>query len=210
MICNKCNRNLPDDSVFCQHCGSEINNKKELDDVSNEKKNAEREISDSIERVIEIIPKRKTTNKVRYCKECGHLIDSQTCICTGCKKRYMRGLKHYFSPAPNKLEIFNFAFDICLVIYSCIMLLQIVFSWVIVDVEFYPTFVYGRNYPQFPWVLFTGAFSFLLILFGMSSLVYSIRIRVSTDKKLRSILRFIASIVISITTIVAMMPYVYY
>jgi hypothetical protein len=32
MICNKCNRELPDDSLFCQYCGSKIENVEAIED----------------------------------------------------------------------------------------------------------------------------------------------------------------------------------
>lgn len=61
MRCIHCNQILPDDSTFCQYCGSKVD--------------------------VEVFP-AQTSVKGSFCKNCGSLVDEKTKKCTGCSKQY--------------------------------------------------------------------------------------------------------------------------
>lgn len=143
MQCMKCNHVLPDDSEFCQYCGSRIEKIEltpevdvmalvdEADTVSAAPVSAESETPASGEmpkQPEEVVlplpdlenvepngagtkdshvfgtidvpepkkaPKAKKVKqlKKKYCSRCGSLIDHQSKQCTGCGKKYFKGIK---------------------------------------------------------------------------------------------------------------------
>lgn len=89
MICNNCKHKLPDDSEFCQYCGSKIevaeadsNNQSPMDFVINDTTTQAKST-----------PKKEKIVKTKYCRRCGSLIDNKTKVCTGCGKQYFRGFR---------------------------------------------------------------------------------------------------------------------
>lgn len=137
MKCTKCNHILPDDSEFCQYCGSRIEKTARIPQevpaavkpkvvpaavmpeaaaaqeatvsrvavapacVEPPKHSAEKAIppmpdfNNRVPDVPEKAPKEKRGKqpKRKYCSRCGSLIDPQTKQCTGCGKKYFRGIK---------------------------------------------------------------------------------------------------------------------
>ena len=144
MQCMKCNHVLPDDSEFCQYCGSRIEKIEvipevyaktmvdEADTVSTAPVRAESEAPASVEMPKQtaeavILPtpdfesvepddagtktlhvfvsndvpetekackvKKVKQQKKKYCSRCGSLIDHQSKQCTGCGKKYFKGIK---------------------------------------------------------------------------------------------------------------------
>lgn len=90
MICNKCNHKLPDDSEFCQYCGTKIEIQP-LETISvegNSTKTKNEQPNDSID-----LQAKETNVKMKYCSRCGAVIDNATKQCTGCGKQYFKGIK---------------------------------------------------------------------------------------------------------------------
>ena len=72
MFCIKCGQKIPDDSAFCQFCGSTL-------------------VPQAAEPVQPAAPVTvKKEKKQKFCKECGSPIDSESNKCTGCGKRYFK------------------------------------------------------------------------------------------------------------------------
>ena len=96
MICPSCNKNLPDDSEFCQYCGAKIslNNLQDNPQVQQQiafdtlNPNTTSIVNDEIQ--LKNKAKSKKQPKKRYCKICGGLIDNKTKKCTSCEKQYSR------------------------------------------------------------------------------------------------------------------------
>ena len=93
--CPKCGSTLPADSDFCQYCGAKLVNTastpkpiKTAAPVSKvETPQPTKTNQQSVASNSEIA--KKNPNQ-RYCKHCGHAIDSSTKKCTGCGKQYFR------------------------------------------------------------------------------------------------------------------------
>ena len=101
MLCKKCNHALPADSEFCQYCGSRTEPAAQ-NDTLNTDKILPREITkhvtppqatESYQPQGNIKPKKQAKNKVRYCSRCGSAIDKETKVCTGCGKKYFKGIR---------------------------------------------------------------------------------------------------------------------
>ena len=72
MFCIKCGQKIPDDSAFCQFCGSTL-------------------VPQAAEPVQPAAPVTvKKEKKQKFCKECGSPIDSESNKCTGCGKQYFK------------------------------------------------------------------------------------------------------------------------
>lgn len=96
MICPLCNKNLPDDSEFCQYCGAKIslNNLQDNPQVQQQiafdklNPNTTSMVNDEIQ--VKNKAKSQKPPEKRYCKICGGLIDNKTKKCTSCGKQYSR------------------------------------------------------------------------------------------------------------------------
>lgn len=108
MNCPKCGYSLPDDSVFCQYCGTHLDLSQFSDAPQEEKSILEKAIcsdeSVSTESASSLtshsIPHHthtsnsskplKSTKNNKFCKKCGAPIDCVTKKCTSCGKQYFR------------------------------------------------------------------------------------------------------------------------
>ena len=128
MICPKCNKSLPVDSEFCQYCGNKIDRVKSKSISDKELYVNEIKSTYSSETITNLIDNNKpitesinkeekeisNSNKNRYCKKCGNLIDLKTKKCSSCGKQYIK-----FNSA--KILITAFAFVILVIgIYSLV------------------------------------------------------------------------------------------
>lgn len=97
MKCTKCGYDLPADSEFCQYCGARL---EKAAVVPANSAVAEQKVTEipAVSPVMPAVqaqpvsPKEKTVKK-RYCSRCGSLIDSETKVCTGCGKKYFKGIR---------------------------------------------------------------------------------------------------------------------
>ena len=102
MICNKCNHQLPDDSEFCQYCGSKVEEAKTIDDSVIDCDTPMEELNKPNITKVEASnlltcnkKSQKDTTKAKYCQHCGNIIDTESKMCTGCGKQYFKGIGYY-------------------------------------------------------------------------------------------------------------------
>ena len=101
MKCYNCEHILPDDSEFCQYCGSKIEQTEnivfntEQEEIDIEQQDNEKiDISLSEESVDNVKSKKAKKNiKKAFCSVCGGTIDKESKKCTGCGKQYFRGIR---------------------------------------------------------------------------------------------------------------------
>ena len=115
MICNKCGKTLPDDSTFCQFCGSQLETPTFTPHIDHAR--IFHQTMDS--------SNKNSRKKVKYCSRCGGVIDSKTKQCASCEK------KHLFSKLFNRKTILP-------MILSFLLLVSLIFNIVLaVDLDYY-------------------------------------------------------------------------
>ena len=97
MKCTKCGYDLPADSEFCQYCGAKTEKLAVAPTIcaAEEPKKTDAPTYSHTMPVAQTYPasKKEKPIKKKYCSRCGSLIDSETKVCTGCGKRYFKGIR---------------------------------------------------------------------------------------------------------------------
>ena len=89
MNCNQCNQKIPENSLFCTHCGKKIEKSIPMP-VTEPACDTQYTVQETL-RCQSSAKKNKI--KTRYCSRCGALIDTASKQCTGCGKQYFKGIR---------------------------------------------------------------------------------------------------------------------
>lgn len=214
MICNKCKRNLPDDSEFCQYCGNKIEKSEPVGNFDKLPIDYNERCSENVCAQFCHVCGAKLVEGASFCIKCGNSLQKEFYFTSvrntdNADSRYrststVSGLSN--KNKTNLLTIYNFVFDICLAVYAFLAFLSVELARVYVN-------IYNYSYNSTPKVLsyfyiddtcvaLSAIVGASLLGFGIASFVYGIKEKDSLKIKLSSIFRLVVGILAGIMSII--------